>query len=693
MPVTSSRPIGRCTEPAEGFVTRWPTVGHRRRTVPTIVFVSVFVGVFVGVFVALSALLSGYRPATALAGVGPTVADTSLNSPIALTTTLHIPLVHHTRPRLIIAAAHIDSAVSGEGDEAVWLWNEGPGAAWLAGWQLTGNGRTATFPLTSTQSIPAGSGLWCTADPALFRRTFGFAPGCEWGADDDPAVPDLSGSSPRLTNSGGVLHLLSPAGESADVLVYGDESLIPSGWNGAAAQLYSRGAIGAEGQVWRRKPGGGSAFADTDSAADWSGHLADLAWGRQVFYPGWTLWQPGWQTNPHPIRASGTLTLAIGPDGLYAPMAAFFQQAQRSLDLSLYTLEQPALAQEIAAAAARGVAVRLLLEGGPTGGISDLQRWCVGQIAAAGAQVYYLDTHPDAPNGLRPRYRFLHTKYGIADGVRAFVATENLTTDSMPVSVGESVPPGRRGVALFADAAPVAHALAALFAQDWQPDIFWDLRAFSPATDGPPEGYTPTDEPPDQFNPAPFRQPVVHSGDFAFHLLAAPESAPRPDNPLAGLLERAGAGDEIRWVQLYEHKYWGATNSNPLADPNPRMAALTGASQRGARVRLLLDSYFDEADDDRGNRATADYLRLLAESGGLDAQAVTGNPTGAGIHAKAAALAVGAERWVLVGSLNGGEVSHKLNREVSLLVRAAPVYGRLAELFDTDWSQSRQAGK
>lgn len=644
-------------------------------------------GLFWGVVVApifLLALLTGLPLTAKLSAVGD--ADLRVQETTALTPTLHLPLIHHTRPRLLIAAAHIDSAISGEGDEAIWLWNGGPGAAHLAGWQITGNGRTASFPLTSTLTLPAESGLWCTADPALFRRTFGFAPGCEWGADDDPTVPNLHGSAPRLTNSGGSLHLTAPSGESADVLVYGDESLIPTGWSGPAAQLYSRGAIGAAGQVWRRKPGAGSAFADTNTAADWSGHLADLAWGRQVFFPGWSLWQPEWTPPTQPIHATGTLTLAVGPDGLYTPLLDFLRSTRSTLDLSLYTLEHPELAQEIAAAATRGVAVRLLLEGGPTGGISDLQRWSLAQIAASGAQVYYLDTHPNAPNGSRPRYRFLHAKYAIADGQRTFVGTENLTTDSLPKPVGDSVPPGRRGLMLFADARPVADALARIFAHDWQPDLFWDLRAFDPARDGPPEGYAPATEPPDEFLPAPFRQPVVYSGDFAFHLLAAPEEASRPDNPLAALLGQAGPGDEIRWVQLYEHKYWGETYSNPVSDPNPRLAALMGAARRGAAVRLLLDSYFDEDDDERGNRATADYLQLVAQTEGLDIAARTGNPAGAGIHAKAAGLSVNGAGWVLVGSLNGGEISYKLNREIGLLVQADPLYTRLAELFESDWA-------
>ncbi|RLT37330.1 MAG: hypothetical protein DWI57_13810 [Chloroflexi bacterium] len=643
-------------------------------------------GVFLSALGALSALLLGNTPTSLL--FSATASPDYYFSATPITSTLYLPLVQRPSPRLLIAAAHIDSALSGEGDEALWLWNNGPGEAPLAGWQISGNGRTATFPATSTLTIPAGAGLWCTADPTIFRRTFGFAPGCEWGADDDPAVADLTGSAPRLTNNGGVIQLNSPDGQAMDVLVYGDENLIPDGWDGMAAQFYSRGVIGAAGQLLRRKPGTAGAFADTDAAKDWSGDVADLAWGRQVFFPGWRLWQAGWQMSNQPIAATGTLTLAIGPDGLYEPMADFFRGAQRSLDLSLYTLEHPLLAQEIVAAMQRGVAVRLLLEGGPAGGISDLQRWSVAQIANAGGLVHFLDSRSDAPNGFRPRYRFIYAKYGIVDGTRAFVGTDNLTTDSMPVPVNDSVPPGRRGVYLFTDASAVTEKLSSLFAYDWQPELFWDLRPYDATEDRPPEGYTPPNLPPEELRPAPFRQPVTYTGDFTFVLLTTPEDSTRPDNQLMALLGQAGAGDEIRWVQLYEHKYWGDTFSNPVADPNPRLAALIDAARRGAQVRVLLDSYFDEPSDDRSNRATADYLRLVAQAAGLDIQALTGNPAGAGVHAKAGTLAIGDERWLLVGSVNGGEISHKINREVSLLVNAPLLYDRLSELFESDWMQS-----
>jgi cardiolipin synthase len=155
---------------------------------------------------------------------------------------------------------------------------------------------------------------------------------------------------------------------------------------------------------------------------------------------------------------------------------------------------------------------------------------------------------------------------------------------------------------------------------------------------------------------------------------------------LLALIARAGAGDEIMLIQLYEHKNWGASESNPVADPNPRLQALVDAARRGARVRLLLDSYFDEAEVLRSNRATVDYLQGLAAAEGLALEARLGNPTLGGIHAKLVLLRVDGETWSAVGSLNGSETSYKLNRELVLLVDPPAIYARLAEVFEHDWA-------
>jgi len=56
-------------------------------------------------------------------------------------------------------------------------------------------------------------------------------------------------------------------------------------------------------------------------------------------------------------------------------------------------------------------------------------------------------------------------------------------------------------------------------------------------------------------------------------------------------------------------------------------------------------------------------------------------------HAKERArlAQIGGRGWAVVGSLNGGEVSAKLNREMALLVGSDEAYAYLADVFWYDW--------
>ena len=116
---------------------------------------------------------------------------------------------------------------------------------------------------------------------------------------------------------------------------------------------------------------------------------------------------------------------------------------------------------------------------------------------------------------------------------------------------------------------------------------------------------------------------------------------------------------------------------------HPRLQAYIAAARRGARVRVLLDSYFDNQDLDspRSNLRTVEYLTAVARTEGLDLEARRGNPTGQGIHNKMVLAQIGGRGWTVVGSHNGGEVSAKLNREVALLVGSSEAFIYLADVF------------
>jgi phosphatidylserine/phosphatidylglycerophosphate/cardiolipin synthase-like enzyme len=311
-------------------------------------------------------------------------------------------------------------------------------------------------------------------------------------------------------------------------------------------------------------------------------------------------------------------------------------------------------------------------------------------MAQAGADVRYLAAQDDAPRGLQPRYRYTHAKYGIIDGRLVLVGSDNFGGDSMPVAVDDATG-GRRGAYLFVDAQALADVFAKLFATDWSPDRFSDLQPYTPNPGqygDPPLGYSPPAPSRYVVEDAPFTAPTSGSGEIHFQVITAPENALNPNAGLLALIQQAGVGDELYLMQLYEHKYWGDGDSNVIADPNPRLQLLIDAARRGATVRVLLDSFFDEPEALRSNRATVDYLNLLAAGEGLDLQARIGNPTGGGIHMKLVLVRVGGETWSAVGSLNGGEISYKVNREVVLMVDALAVYNRLTEVFQWDWEHS-----
>jgi hypothetical protein len=184
-----------------------------------------------------------------------------------------------------------------------------------------------------------------------------------------------------------------------------------------------------------------------------------------------------------------------------------------------------------------------------------------------------------------------------------------------------------------------------------------------------------------------YSRPIAFVGHFPFEVVQAPENSLRDQDGLLGLLARAGAGDTLLIQQLQERAHWGVGGSDPLNDPNLRLEAYLAAARRGARVRLLLDSYFPADNEQLGNPSTCDYVNEIAHTEGLDLECRLGNPTGLGIHNKMILVEIEGKGWVHTGSLNGTELSAKGNREVALQVQSDAAYALLAELFWRDWPQ------
>ncbi|MEF8831322.1 MAG: phospholipase D-like domain-containing protein [Halobacteriales archaeon] len=113
---------------------------------------------------------------------------------------------------------------------------------------------------------------------------------------------------------------------------------------------------------------------------------------------------------------SADATAFVLPD---APGVAreVLRSTDRRILLAGYTLTSERVVSALAAAAGCGVRVRVLLEGGPVGGISRRQARLLDRLSRAGVEVQVVA-------GPRARYVYHHAKYAVVDD-RAVVLSEN----------------------------------------------------------------------------------------------------------------------------------------------------------------------------------------------------------------------------------------------------------------------------
>ncbi len=574
---------------------------------------------------------------------------------------------------VIIGSLFYDGYASGDTDEAFSLWNMGSVTVTLDGWNA-GDGE-GSISLDGV-SIPPGSRVWIAREAVPFSATFGFPPDYEYGGDTLSAVPNLhSGRIPRFGNSGDELIVTGSDGRVADALAYGKGSLEES-WTGPTLQPFSGGGtFGKANQVLVRKyrldapvPAG-----DTDSAADWVQDPDDPIRGRRPVYPGWNrerFWIPASST------ASSPITLAVTPDNALPMVTEAISRAGKCICYEGYTLDSPSLALDLAAKASSGISVTLLLEGSPYGGIGNDEKWCLQSIEEAGGRVFFM---VNDRNGAHARYRFLHSKMLLVDDGLLGIGTENLSPNSFPEEDMSNGTAGRRGVWALVANPEIVHRAREVWLADFDPsrqDIFrW--QADDPKYGAPPEGYVP----PPPFDWALYRVQftstlVTTAVDWS--LVTAPEATLRPEGIL-GLVDRAGTGDEVLVEELEEPKSWSD------GVPNPRLMAYVDAARRGAKVRLLLDSFFDHPGSSNSNAETVRWVEETAAKEGLDLEARVGNPTWQGLHDKMVLVRSGGRGWIAFGSLNGSETSSKANREIWLTAQSDAGYAYLARVFGYDW--------
>lgn len=588
---------------------------------------------------------------------------------------------------VLISAVYYDTYLPNEPDEAFRLTNLGSTSAVLTNWTLTDQEGTVTL----AGSLAPGASLWITRAAISFTLEFGFRPDYEYGGNSDPGVPDLAlTGNLTLGNSGDELLLRDGGSALVDSVVWEDSTATGVGWVGPTIAPYNQGFFGLEGQVLYRKldQATGRPVTDTDQAGDWAQAADDDVNGKKVLYPGWDQ-DLFFQT--YQITQTATITYLVAPDHIFAHVLQAINAATQSIRYEGYDFKNAELGQALAARAAAGVSVTVLLEGAPVGGLEAQERWNCQQIEAGGGACWFMVNDSAVAPPIHDRYAYQHAKFMIIDDRWLLTGSENLNYSSMPSDPKADGTSGNRGLWLWTDAAgPITHA-ASVFAHDLDPQHHRDLRRWSaadPVFGAPPIGFTPSFDSGGATYAVRFPDPFVFTGEFQFEIVQSPDNSLRDRDALLRLVARAGPGDRVLVEQLYEHPFWGPTTSNAAADPNPRLEAYVAAARRGALVRILLDSAYDAPGDVRSNAATCAYVNGLASAEGLDLACLLGNPTGTGIHNKLVLVTAGGAGWAHTGSINGSENSSKQNREMAVQVRSAAVNAALADVFWWDWALS-----
>ena len=360
-------------------------------------------------------------------------------------------------------------------------------------------------------------------------------------------------------------------------------------------------------------------------------------------------WTPIGRTDRPVVETSGGRATAFVLPDAPGPPVETLRSAERRILLAGYTFGSERVTDDLITAHRRGVEVRVLLDGGPVGGISRRSARLLDRLSAAGVEVRVLA-------GPRTRYEFHHAKYAVADD-RALVLTENWK----PAGTGGH---GSRGWGVRLENRRAAAALAETFRADdaWVAAIPWsEFRAGRRFQRRPPANGSFGSE----F--APERVTVN-----ATSVLVAPENA--GDRVVARL---DSAEESVRIVQV------------SVGSPDHRfLRATVRAAERGVDVRLLLSGAWYVREE---NRALADRLNARADRENLPLTvrlAAPGERFGK-VHAKGVVV----DDTVLVGSLNWNRNSARENREVVVALESAGAARYFDRVFDADWAAGeRESG-
>ncbi|MFZ5822862.1 MAG: phospholipase D-like domain-containing protein, partial [Bacillota bacterium] len=554
---------------------------------------------------------------------------------------------------LMIVEVYGAGLAEGGADQYIRLYNPNRAPFELEGWSLGDGKARALFPTGAR--IGPGQTFYAARSADGFARILGFPPDAIWGDGPAGGALRMSGAAGLvLRREAGAVVLRDPAGHPVDQVVWGPASGGAAlGWKGEGAPAPQPGEVldrGRDEAGWSgRAPG--SYLPDSDTARDWR-QGSDWV-DRRVLRPGQTFF-------PYPTYTVRNLTAYASPDSSFAVLADLLDGARQQIDLNVYSFTNLLVAEKLAAAARRGVQVRLLMEASSLGALTDQERYVARLVHHAGGQVRWIMNQPGA--GVYGRYVFNHAKYAVIDGRSLFVQSENLGRSSIP----SDPTAGNRGWGVAIRDQALAGYLSRVFQADWNPN-HGDIFPYQEGTPfGPPApGFVPETEVPTGTYAHPF-PPLTLTDPVRVTPVLAPDHALLESKGITGLIRSARRSILVEQMYIYAH--WGLKSAVPEEHPNLFLDELIAAARRGVKVRILLADTYVDPSQPKDNAWTAAQINRIAGQERLDLQARlmrTDLTRVTKLHNKG--LVIDGER-VLVSSINWSLNSPLNNREVGLIL-------------------------
>tara|TARA_Y100001958_G_scaffold106142_1_gene74238 strand:+ start:176 stop:3196 length:3021 start_codon:yes stop_codon:yes gene_type:complete len=508
----------------------------------------------------------------------------------------------------------------------------------ISGWNVTKMGPSGPFHSTILSlQIPPQSSVVISENPYnLFL---------DGGIEALDANQVLS-APPWLVNSGGSLILYEPNGTAVDSVVYGGGIAEIDGWEGPAISVPGDGSPGL---ILIRGLGCGD-YPDTDSGSDWESRWVRI--GASTFCDGGEF-----------STEDGSRALAsIGPDTAFSDLIQWIGSAEDDIHLHVYQFMSPDLTNALISAIGRGVEVTLLLEEGILDGSStvDNQRGHAQAIHDAGGLVLWMED----PSEISSPYRYIHSKVGVKDSKSVWISSGNWKDTSLPP---DRI--GNREWSLILDSENLADLVLSRMAWDENQNhlhVSVHQSRHSPSSDWEMGTNSLTYD---------IFEPVYHQGPFSGKLVTCPDDCV---DSIVEMISSSETSIDLSVQYLDLDWYWGFGD-------NPIIEALHDAAIRGVEIRLILNGFYAEWDEEIRNTIHM-FNTEWNGSQGLDttARLMSTSDNITKLHNKGA-IVDGSS--VLVGSMNWGSSAALRNREMGILLHDQSVASNFAASFEEDWSR------